>query len=462
MRKDRTILIVDDDAAIRRSFEKFLRSEGYAVSTANDGVSGWEKIHIERPDVVLLDLTMPRMNGLGLLEKMKEELGTAAMPLVITITAYGDLSAAVKATQLGSYDFLTKPIPLEKLRLTLRRAFERIQMNETVLLYTDTAPTSEPMGTIVGRSAAMVEIYKQIASLAANRATVLITGESGTGKEVVARAIHETTTGGKAPWVAVNCAALPEGLIEAELMGHTKGAFTGADRASEGKLGMVGPGTLLLDEIAEIPPELQVKLLRLLQEREYFPVGGTTPRRFEGRIIATTNRDLGAAVHTGRFREDLFYRLNVAHIHIPPLREHLEDMDLLVPHFIRKTNETMHTHIEGITQEAIAFLKTQPWPGNIRELEHTILKAAIASKDRILTRDRLEAALTTPAEETAECRSEPLGEPLTLREAERRHIAFVYRLCGFQKAKTAATLGISRPTLDKKLEEYGIAKETDV
>lgn len=457
MRKDRTILIVDDDAAIRRSFEKFLRAEGYLVSTAEDGLAGWEKICGERPDVVLLDLTMPRMDGIALLEKMQREL-ERAMPLVITVTAHGDLSNAVKATQLGSYDFLTKPIPLEKLRLTLKRAFERIHLNETVVLCEE-APTSSSE-TIVGRSPVMVEIYKQIAALADNRATVLITGESGTGKEVVAHAIHETATRGKAPWVAVNCAALPAGLIEAELMGHLKGAFTGAERASEGKLGAAGAGTILLDEIAEIPTDLQVKLLRLVQEREYFPVGGSAPRRFEGRIIATTNRDLAAEVRAGRFREDLFYRLNVAHIHVPPLREHPEDIDLLVTHFIRKTNETMHTHIEGVTQETLSFLKSQPWPGNVRELEHAIVKAAIASKDRILTRDRLEAAFTALNEKAPPLETND-GELLPLREVERRHIAFVFRACGFQKTRTAAALGITRPTLDKKLEEYGIAKESD-
>jgi len=462
MKKKWKILVIDDDAAIRRSFEKFLHSEGHAVFTAEDGHSGWDQIVTHCPDVVILDLTMPRMGGLELLEKMRQQLG-ATMPLVITVTAYGDLSAAVKATQLGSYDFLTKPIPLEKLRLTLQRSFEKILLRETVVFCENALPPSTE--TIVGRSPVMVEIYKQIATLATNRATVLITGESGTGKEVVARAIHETSAGKNAPWVAVNCAALPANLMEAELMGHTKGAFTGADHPSEGKLGIVGNGTLLLDEISEIPLELQAKLLRLLQEREYFPVGATTPRAFTGRIIATTNRDLSAAVRAGSFREDLFYRLDVVHIHLPPLREHRDDIDLLAPHFIRKINAVMHTSIEGITYEGLSFLKSHQWPGNVRELEHVITKAAITSKDRIITRDMLEAALNSSVgERDSECppSSKDGSSLLTLREVEKRHIASVFAACGFHKGKTAAVLGITRPTLDKKLEEYGIRKENDV
>ncbi|HOW51390.1 MAG TPA: sigma-54 dependent transcriptional regulator [bacterium] len=459
MKKPWKILIVDDDPSIRRSFEKFLRSEGYAVVTARDGIEGWEAVTAEHPDVVLMDINMPRMNGLELLEKMRGTLGDA-MPLCITITAYGDLAAAVKATQLGSYDFLTKPIPLEKLRLTLQRSFEKIRMSETVAFLVGAAGPLEE--EIVGRSPAMVEIYKQIAGLATNKAMVLISGESGCGKEVVARAIHRTMTGGAAPWIAVNCAALPENLIESELMGHVKGSFTGAEKASEGKLGMVGDGTLLLDEITEIPPVLQAKLLRLLQEREYFPVGAVTPRAFTGRIIAVTNRDLEAEVRAGRFREDLYYRLNVVHLRIPPLREHLEDIDLLVPHFVRKTNFQMHTRIEGVTREGIAVLKEYPWPGNIRELENLIVKAAIASKDRILTRDTLDAELRGMTGGGAPCPDgilPPAGELVPLKEIERRYIDLVYRASHYHKGNTASTLGITRPTLDKKLEEYGITKD---
>ena len=457
MKKKWNILVVDDDPSILRSFEKFLRGEGHAVSTARDGAEAWDRVATDRPDIVLLDLTMPRMGGLDLLEKMRGELGEE-MPLVITVTAYGDLSAAVKATRLGSYDFLTKPIPLEKLRLTLQRAFERILIDETVSLV-EKDPDADAPEDIVGRSATMVEIYKQIATLATNKATVLITGESGTGKEMVARAIHRVSVDPAVPWVAVNCAAIPPTLIESELMGHLKGSFTGADHASEGKIGLVGAGTLLLDEITEIPPELQAKLLRLLQEREYFPVGSATPRRFDGRIIAISNRDLDAEVRAGRFREDLYYRLHVVHLRVPPLRDHPEDIDLLVSHFIRKTNRQMHTRIEGVTREALLFLKERSWPGNVRELENVVIKAAIASKDRLLTRDTLEA--TIPAEPlriTAE--DSPAAETgLSLKEVEKRHIERVYRSCGHHKTKTAAALGITRPTLDKKLEEYGITKD---
>ncbi|HSA33759.1 MAG TPA: sigma-54 dependent transcriptional regulator [bacterium] len=457
MKKKWNILVVDDDPSILRSFEKFLRDEGHVVATARDGQEAWERVVAARPDIMILDLTMPRMGGLDLLEKLRGELGDR-MPLVITVTAYGDLSAAVKATRLGSYDFLTKPIPLEKLRLTLQRAFERIQFDETVSLV-EKEPDGAVPEDIVGRSAVMVEIYKQIATLATNRATVLITGESGVGKEMVARAIHRVSADTAAPWVAVNCAAIPPTLIESELMGHLKGSFTGADHSSEGKLGIVGTGTLLLDEITEIPPELQAKLLRLLQEREYFPVGASTPRRFEGRIIAISNRDLEAEVRAGRFREDLYYRLHVVHFQVPPLRDHPEDIELLVSHFIRKTNHQMQTAIEGFTREALLFLTERSWPGNVRELENVIIKAAIASKDRLLTRDTIEAAMPPGSPRIASATVPAAGEALSLKEVEKRHIERVYRACGHHKTKTAAALGITRPTLDKKLEEYGIAKD---
>lgn len=458
MKRDR-ILIVDDDPSILRSYEKFLTSEGYSIMTAVNGLEGYDKIEKENPDLVLMDINMPGMTGLELLERLQKEAGSR-MPMIIAITAYGDMTAAIKAIQLGAYDFLTKPIPLEKLRLTIKRSFEKIKMSETVAFAVDTAAI-EP-DAVIGRSSKMVEIYKTIATLSTNKATVLIAGESGTGKEMVAKAIHNMTTNGKESFVPINCAAMPANLIESELLGYVKGSFTGADSNKEGKLAAVGGGTLLLDEITEMPIEFQAKLLRVIQEREYFPVGGTTPKRFDGRIISVTNRDIEKEVSEGRFREDLYYRLNVVTIKMPPLRDHIEDIELLAMHFIKKANFQMHTDIKGITREGIEFLKDNKWPGNIRELENTIIKAAIQAKDSILSRETLgviQSAL--PALPAVQANGEDFffGKLVQLREVEKRYIDFALKNCGWHKGNTAAALGITRPTLDKKIEEYGLTKD---
>ena len=299
MKKAWKILVVDDDISILRSYQKYLQSEGYSVLAAQDGAEAYEVIFQNRPDMVLLDINMPKKTGLELLEELNNQMG-ADMPLTIMLTAYGDLEAAVKATSLGAYDFLTKPVPLEKLRLTVKRGLEKINFTEHVALIID--KTSEQYrNSIVGRDPRMIDIYKAIGSLQGNKATVLVSGESGTGKEMVAKAIHETTSG-ENPFIAINCAAIPENLIESELMGYVKGAFTGADSNKEGKLEAVGRGTLLLDEISETPLDFQAKLLRVLQEREYYPVGGTEKKNFIGRIVALTNKNLSELVENGKFR----------------------------------------------------------------------------------------------------------------------------------------------------------------
>jgi len=458
MKKTWKILVVDDDISILRSYQKYLESEGYSVLTAKDGLEAREVIFQNRPDMVLLDINMPKKTGLELLEELNCQMGSD-MPLIIMLTAYGDLEAAVKATSLGAYDFLTKPVPLEKLRLTVKRGLEKINFTEHVALIIDNE-SEKYRNSIVGRAPKMIDIYKAISSLQGNKATVLISGESGTGKEMVAKAVHETTSP-KDPFIAINCAAIPENLIESELMGYVKGAFTGAATKKEGKLEAVGNGTLLLDEISETPLDFQAKLLRVLQEREYYPVGGTEKKSFLGRIVALTNRNLNELVEKGIFREDLFYRLNVININVPPLREHPEDIDLLIIHFMRKVNHLMNTKIESITREAVDLIRTHNWPGNVRELENVITKAAINTKNSILTKDcfsflNTEGNISAFTNDSSEL---SFPEMVPLKEIEKIYIHRVLHQTGWHKGRSAEILGITRPTLDKRIEEFGLKKD---
>lgn len=460
MKKQWKILVVDDDLSISRSYQKYLESEGYAVFTAHNGKEGLERIEEHTPDLVLLDINMPVMTGIELLEHLNKTK-KKKMPLIIMLTAYGDLDAAVRSTRLGAYDFLTKPVSLEKLRLMVKRGIEKVAFTEHVahIIEEDEQGFRD---SVIGRDSKMIEIYKIIGSLEGNKATVLITGESGTGKEMVAKAIHDNSSA-EEPFIAINCAALPENLIESELMGYVKGAFTGAASNREGKLEAVKKGTLVLDEISEMALEFQAKLLRLLQAKEFYPVGGTEKKIFNGRIVAITNRNLNELVEKGLFREDLFYRLNVMSIIVPPLREHKSDLEMLIIHFMKKANFLMNTNVESITREAIEYLSEYNWPGNVRELENVITKAAINAKDRVLTKDSfgfLSLNGTMP-ESKKEADDTGYGETLlsSLKEMEKKYIEHVLHQTGWHKGKSAEILGITRPTLDKRIEEYGLRKD---
>lgn len=461
MNTERKILIVDDDTSILRSYQKFLESEGYRVFVARDGREGFIAVEKEHPDLILLDINMPVKTGLELLEDLKRTC--EKLPLTIMMTAYGDVDAAVRAMNLGAYDFLPKPVGLEKLCFTVKRALETISLAEKAAYFIDKDETPY-RDTIVGRDALMVDIYKTISSLNGNRATVLVYGESGTGKEMVARAIHENTSP-KEPFIAINCAAVPSNLIESELMGHVKGAFTGAVSSQEGKLEAVRCGTLVLDEISEMPLEMQTKLLRVIQEKKFYPVGSTEQKQFNGRIVAITNKNLTDLIETGRFRQDLFYRLNVVSIKVPPLRDHLSDLKMLVVHLIKKANFVEKTSIESITQEALDFLGSYSWPGNIRELENAILNASVNAKDKILTRDSFSflapegtASAAPVHDETPKFEDFTHGELIPLHEFEKRYIEHVLKTLNWHKGRTAEVLGITRPTLDKRIEEYGLTK----
>jgi DNA-binding NtrC family response regulator len=458
------ILIVDDDLSILRSYQKYLESEGYTVFTADDGRNGYIAIEHEHPDLVLLDINMPVKTGLELLEDLNRTFNKKDIPLIVMLTAFGDLDAAVKAMNLGAYEFLTKPVPLEKLRSTVECALETLTLKERVAYFIE--PDNTPFkDTIIGRDPLMVDIYKTIGTLKGNKATILVTGESGTGKEMVAKAIHENTVPDE-PCIAINCAAVPENLIESELMGYVKGAFTGANANREGKLEAVRGGTLVLDEISEMPYEFQTKLLRVIQEKDFYPIGATEKKRFNGRIVALTNKNLKELVEKGKFREDLFYRLNVITISVPPLRDHLNDLEMLILHFIKKANFINHTSIQSITKEAVDYLRSHTWPGNIRELENTIQRASIKAKDKILTRDSFSFLIAEKKEQT-DAKVKPAGSDefpfpeklMPLRDVERNYIEYVLKQTNWHKGKTAELLGITRPTLDKRIEEFGLHKD---
>lgn len=459
------ILIVDDDLSISRSYQKYLGSEGYTVFTADDGRSGFMMIDKEHPDLVLLDINMPVKTGLELLEDLNRVFEKKDMPLIIMLTAYGDLDAAIKAMSLGAYEFLTKPVPLEKLRSTVECALETLTLKERVAYFIE--PDSTPFkDTIIGRDPLMVDIYKTIGTLKGNKATILVTGESGTGKEMVAKAIHENTVPGE-PFIAINCAAIPENLIESELMGYVKGAFTGATANHDGKFELVKGGTLVLDEISEMPYDFQTKLLRVIQERDFYPIGASDKKRFNGRIVALTNKNLKELAENGKFREDLFYRLNVISISVPPLRNHMNDLEMLILHFIKKANFTQNTAIQSITKEAVDYLRSHTWPGNIRELENTILHASVKAKDKILTRDSFSSFLVPEKKDQSSAGTrhnavDDLVMPeklMPLRDVEKNYIEFVLRQTNWHKGKTAELLGITRPTLDKRIEEFGLHKD---
>ena len=450
------ILIIDDELSIRKSFQKFLKKEGYIVETAENGYEGLDLILSFKPHSVLLDINMPGMTGLELLEKLKSK-DNFEMPIIITITAYGDMSSAIKATQFGAFDFLSKPITLTNLRTTIAKGLERISTTETIAF--EIEKNTAVSDSLIGNSPQMVEIYKSIAMLSHNKATVLITGESGTGKELVARAVHNMSMAKEEPFIALNCAAIHENLIESELMGYVKGSFTGAEKTKLGKLDIVGEGSLLLDEIAETPLEFQSKLLRLLQEREYYPIGSNVSKIFKGRIIAATNKNLKKAVEEKKFREDLYYRLNVVTIQIPPLKKHISDLEILIKHFIQKANKSMNTDISEITQESIELLKQHSWPGNIRELENAIIKAVISTKGKTLTKDSFSFLYKKEKNLKAVFSlSSSNFEFKSLKEIEKEYIDFVLKNFDWHKGKSATILGITRPTLDKKIEEYKLIK----
>ncbi|HEX8112596.1 MAG TPA: sigma-54 dependent transcriptional regulator, partial [Kofleriaceae bacterium] len=378
------ILVVDDDRSIRRTLEKFLGGEGYAVATAQDAPGAIAAA--DAADLMLLDLGLPGGSGFDVLTALAER---PRPPTVVVITARDDMQSTVKAIQLGAYEYLVKPIDIDRLRGVIRQALDSRETRDQLEAFVTRSAEARMGGDILGKSPAIRDVWKQIGAVSTTRAPVLIIGESGTGKELVARAIHVSSADRDRPFVAVNCTALAPGVLESELFGHVKGAFTGAIADRPGRFELAGKGTLFLDEIAEIPLDLQAKLLRVVQERTFERVGDARPIALEARIIAATHRDLAAMVARGSFREDLFYRLRVVEIALPALRERAGDIPILVEGLLAKINRDLGKAVRYVTPAALARLSAHGWPGNVRELENLMQYVAAAHQDEVLTADHV-------------------------------------------------------------------------
>jgi len=448
MRKDVHILIVDDERVMRDSLSEWLREDGYEVVAVEDGAQALEKVRNERWDVLLVDLKMPGMDGIEVLDKVKKT--NKEIPVII-MTAYATVDSAVEAMKKGAYDYIVKPFNPEEIGLAIRKiiAYQDL-LKENIYLRQELEKKYE-FRDIIGKSHKMQEVLALVKTVARSNSTILIEGESGTGKELVARAIHNSSLRSDGPFVAVSCAALPETLLESELFGHEKGAFTGAVSTKKGRFELANKGTLLLDEIGDISPKTQVDMLRVLEEKEFRRVGGTEVIKTDVRIISATNKDLKGLVEEGRFREDLYYRINVVSIQLPPLRDRKEDVPLLVQHFLRKYCIENKKEIDGLSEEAFRFLIKYDWPGNVRELENAIERAVVITKGRIVLLEDL------PGPIRAEGEFKPATN-MQLREVEKEHILHALELNNWNITRTAKILGIDRNTLSSKIRRYHIKK----
>jgi two-component system response regulator AtoC len=446
MKKRVKILVVDDEAIVRESLRDWLSDAGYQVLTAENGPKALEIIGRERTGIVISDLVMPGMDGIELMKRVKEIQPNSE---VIIITAYGSIPTAIAAMKEGAYDYIEKPFCPERAELLVKKLAEHQELVEENLSLRQRLEDRYRFENIIAKSSKMQRVIEVIKVVSKSNATVLITGESGTGKELVALAIHSQSHRQGKPFVAVSCAALPESLLESELFGHEKGSFTGAYAQKKGKFEFANRGTLFLDEVGEMSANIQVHLLRVLEEKEFTRVGGNEPIKVDVRVISATNKDLKRAIATGEFREDLYYRLNVVTIELPPLRERKEDVPLLAQHFLNKFALENQKEITGFSPEATEFLLGYDWPGNVRELENAIERAVILAKDSLIT------VADLPQENISLARSAPTGKKL--KEAEKNHILNVLSETGGNYSEAARILGITRMTLYNKAREYGLS-----
>jgi len=440
------ILVVDDEANARTALAELLREEGFQVESAADGFKALGKLEEFAPDIVLTDLKMPGMDGIELLRKLRERDEGA---VVVVMTAFGAVETAVAAMKEGAADYLTKPINFDELALVLRREMERHRLQKEAGQLRARLAERYSFSNIIGNAPSMQEVFKTVAQVAGARASILITGESGTGKELIAAAIHERSPRAKGPFVKLHCAALAETILESELFGHERGSFTGAVGRRDGRFQQANGGTLFLDEIGDISGSVQVKLLRFLQEHEFERVGGNETLRVDVRVIAATNRDLAGEVAAGRFREDLFYRLNVINVEMPALRDRAGDIPLLASFFLRKYAGDNGKAIEGFSDEALSRLVHHNWPGNVRELENVVERAVVLCNGPRVTVNELPPALGV--DRHAEGVSFPGS---TLEEIERYAIMKALEASGGSTSKAADMLGISVRKIQYKLHEY--------
>jgi len=451
------IMVVDDESAHRLMLKAHLEGAGFEVVTAADGQEALDLAQARSPDLVLLDLKMPGLSGLEVLERLKES--NFGRPVII-MTAFGSIESAVQALKLGAEDYLTKPLDTDQVLVKVQKVLKLQDIEEIRVKREENLAFKFDFSSLLGRSEPMLALKETLALVSPSEATVLITGESGTGKELVARAIHENSFRYNKPFIAVNCAALPETLLESELFGHEKGAFTGAHQRKEGRFELADHGTLFLDEIGEMALTTQAKLLRVLEEETFDRVGGTKPVEVDVRLIAATNRDLEAEIEAGRFREDLFYRLNVVQVHVPSLRERgPEDIGLLAEHFLADSAQRNRKRIKGFRPRTLKALTGYPWPGNVRELINAVERAVILARgDQIELED---LPLTIRSWVDGRGRKEEAGPPrlsagLTLREVEAELIQRTLAETGGNRTKAANMLGITRQTLLNKIKEYGL------
>ncbi|HVY28950.1 MAG TPA: sigma-54 dependent transcriptional regulator [Polyangiaceae bacterium] len=445
------ILVVDDEATARNGLGKLLEQEGYLVDLAADGQEALTQILENPPALVISDLKMPNMDGMELLKQLRER--SVEVPVVVA-TAFGEVSTAVSAMRAGAEDYLTKPIDFDALLLVVERTLAREELKSEAenLRRQLRARDKEGLEGLLGASAAMQRVYQMVRQVAGARATVLITGESGTGKGEVARAVHQLSPRSSAPFVTLQCAALAESLLESELFGHEKGAFTGADKRRIGRFEQADGGTLFLDEIGEIPAATQIKLLRVLQERTFERVGGNETLKVDVRVVAATNKNLAEEVRERRFREDLYYRLNVVHIDMPPLRQRGNDVVLLAEHFLRRFARENNRRIDGFSDGARAKLVAHRWPGNVRELENAVERAVVFTEGELV---EAEALPFDAAPATIE--GGPRIPGATMAELEKHAILTTLEAVGGSTSRAAEMLDISARTIQYRLHEYGLA-----
>lgn len=451
------ILIVDDEKNMRHMLQVMLGKEGYLTETAADGIEGLARMDGKDFDFILCDIKMPRMDGLSFLKAARERHPEKTF---IMMSAYGTIDTAIEAMKLGAYDYIAKPFKSDEALLTLKKAEERERLKEENTRLQDRINRIEQkysFGNIIARSEAMARVFELVDRVADHKTTVLITGESGTGKELIAKAIHAKSSRSERSMISINCGGIPETLLESEMFGYKKGAFTDAIKDKPGLFEEADRSTIFLDEIGELPLQLQVKLLRVLQEEEITPLGATVPRKINARVIAATSRDLKKEVDQGRFREDLFYRINVMTIHLPPLRERRGDIPLLTGHFIENFNKKLGKNIEGLSSGAMAFLLAHSWSGNIRELENVIERAMILAADNLITPSELPSSITSKKEIMS---PDEEGRSLSIKKETRRLETELIRkaldLTGGNRSNAAKILEISRPILISKIKEYGL------
>lgn len=455
------ILIADDDAGIRQLLRDFLEEEGYDVTEAETSAEVLSAVSSDgnAPALVLMDVRMPDKSGIDVLRDLSETYGNQ-LPFII-MTAYGSSSIAIDAMQLGAYDYITKPFDLDDVLLTIRRYFEHQTLKQQVQGLRTQFRDTDPNDYIIGNSAPMQEVYKTIGRVARSDATVLITGETGTGKELVATVLHRNSSYAGGPLVKVNCAALPETLLESELFGHEKGAFTGALNQRKGRFEMAHKGTIFLDEIGEMSLSTQKKLLRVLQEREFERVGGTVSVKVDTRVIAATNKNLAQEVRENRFREDLYYRLNVITIYLPPLRERLDDIPMLVEHFLHKHRYTAGSGPAKITPGAMRMLQEYDWPGNVRELENLIERAVVLAQGTVITEDHITFSSADQRNFVDIAARVRRGATITEVQQEVEKLMLIEALKQVEGDRVAAAslLGLDIGEFQQKLIDYGIPGE---